>query len=140
MSTSRVIGFPKAEIRKIDSLKKKTPFRFDPLPSLIAEEWLTKLNLAEIRCIIYICRRTWGFRKEWDAISIDQFVRGVVSKDGKRLDNGVGFAETKVRSTLRELEKKRLIEVNHRSTKAHLYRVTIFRGSLICEPQVTEVS
>lgn len=134
------IEFPKSASRKIDRIRKKTPFRFDPVPSLILEEWLTKLSLPELRCLLYICRRTWGFRKEWDAIAIQQFVSGVVSKDGNQVDNGIGFSETYVRSTIRNLESKGLIEVNRRNTKAHLYRLTVFRGSLACAPQAVKIS
>ncbi len=134
------IEFPKSAQRKIDRIRKKTPFRFDPVPSLLLEEWLTVLNLPELRCLLYICRRTWGFRKEWDAISVDQFVSGVKTKDGKQIDNGVGFSETYVRATLKKLEGRGLIEVNRRNTKAHLYRLTIFRGSLACAPQAAEIS
>lgn len=122
------IAFPKSAIRKIDRIKKKTPFRFDPVPSLLLEEWLTVLDLPELKCILYICRRTWGFRKEWDAISNQQFQSGVVDRNGKQVDCGTGLSECSVRRTLSRLESKGLIEVNRRNTKAHLYRLTIFRG------------
>lgn len=132
---SRVVEFPKPWKRKLDRVRKKTPFRFDPIPSLLIEEWLPLLTLPELRCLLYICRRTWGFKKEWDAITIEQFCRGVKNREGKQVDVGIGFGETYVRDTLRGLEKRGLIEIKHRKTRAHLYRLTIKPGCTMSEPQ-----
>jgi hypothetical protein len=70
---------------------------------------------------------------------MDQFVKGQF-KNGKQLDCGVGFSETYMRCTIRSLEEKQLIEVDRRNTKAHLFRLTINRGSLACAPQPIEIS
>lgn len=133
------LEFPKA-VRKIDRIKKKTPFRFDPVPSLLIEEWLTVLSHPELKCALFICRRTWGYRKEWDAISWEQFEFGVVDKSGKHLDYGTGLSESTCRRTIASLESRGLIEVNRRNTRSHLYRLTIFRGVIALTPQVAEIS
>ena len=133
---SNVVELSKPWKRKIDRIRKTTPFRFDPLPTLISEEWLPLLSGPELKCVLYICRRTWGFRKEWDAITIEQFMTGIVTQNGKRLDSGTGLGETCVRSTLRRLESKHLIDINRRNTKAHLDRLNVSRGSLAGEPQL----
>lgn len=122
---AELVAFPKALDRKVLRVRKKTPFRFDPVPSLLIEEWLPHLNLPELRVLLYICRRTWGFRKQWDAISIEQFCNGVRNRDGKQVDSGTGFKRSHVKNTLAGLESRGLIAVQHRKTRANLYSLTI---------------
>ncbi len=133
----RPIEFP-ALSRKIERIRKKTPYRFDPVPSLLIEEWLTILTHPELKCALYICRRTWGFRKEWDAISWEQFESGVVDRDGKHVDLGTDLSRSTVKRTIKRLESRGLIEVDRRNTKANLFRLTIFRGSIAVNPQPVE--
>lgn len=134
------IAFPKSAPRQIDRIKKRTPFRFDPVPSLLLEEWLTVLDHSELKCLLYICRRTWGFRKEWDAISWEQFEFGVVDRNGKHVDFGIGLSRSSMKRLIKKLETRGLIEVNRRSTKSNLFRLTIIRGATSMNPQVTETS
>ena len=134
------LEFPKSWKRKLYQARKKTDFRFDPFPSLIAEEWLTQLSRPELVCLIYICRRTWGFRKEWDAISWDQFVSGVVDRSGKHVDCGTGLSLSTARRTISLLESRGLIEVDHRNTRANLFRLTIRRVSIAVNTQPNRVS
>jgi predicted RNA-binding Zn-ribbon protein involved in translation (DUF1610 family) len=49
-------------------------------------------NLAELKVVLYIIRRTFGFHKQIDWIALSQFEHGIVTKDGQRLDDGVGLA------------------------------------------------
>ena len=137
---SDVLAFPKALDRKILRVRKKTPFRFDPVPSLLIEEWLPILDLAQIRCLLYICRRTWGFRKEWDAIAIEQFCSGIQDRDGKQVDSGTGFKRSHVKNTLAGLESLGLIEVQHRKTRANLYRLTIKPVATMSDHQLSSAS
>ncbi len=127
--SDNLVSFPKT-LKKIDRIRKKTDFRFDPLPSLIAEEWLPILSHAELKCVLYICRRTWGWRKEWDSISIDQFMHGIKAKNGKQSDYGTGLKRTAMRSAIKSLEAKGLIEINRRSTKTNFFRLTVCSVSL----------
>lgn len=122
---ANLVAFPKPLDRQILRVRKKTPFRFDPVPSLLIEEWLPHLSLPELRILLYICRRTWGFRKEWDAIAIDQFCSGIKDRNGKQVDSGTGFKKSHVKNTLAALESRGLIDVEHRKTMANLYRLAI---------------
>ena len=62
-----------------------------------------RLPEAEARCITYICRRTYGFHKKIDRISLSQFTHGITNKDGKRLDFGVGMTNAPVVEALKNL-------------------------------------
>ena len=48
------------------------------IPDQLFDFWLPKLNGAELKVALYICRRTLGFKKRVDAIGMDQLsaVRG----------------------------------------------------------------
>lgn len=53
-------------------------------------------NLAEIKVIAYTIRRTFGFKKHQDRISISQYVDGITTREGRVLDSGTGLARSSV--------------------------------------------
>lgn len=55
------------------------------LPNELFDEWLARLSAAALRVLLYICRRTRGFHKVVDAISLTQFEHGIITTDGRRL-------------------------------------------------------
>ena len=61
-----------------------------PLPDEIYDEWAPLLGEAELKVLLYIVRRTLGFGKGSDAISLTQFLGGIVTRDGRVLDHGCG--------------------------------------------------
>ncbi len=62
-----------------------------PLPNCIVDEYLPYFTGAELKVILYLVRRTLGFHKTRDAISLNQICNGIVRKDGRRLDRGTGL-------------------------------------------------
>ena len=59
--------------------------------------------------MLYIYLHTLGYGKLADAISYDQFVNGIVTRDGRRLDGGAGVSRRSLVSALTALEKRGLI-------------------------------
>ena len=67
-----------------------TPFRFagfsapryTQVPDQLFDELLSVLTGAELKVLLYICRRTFGFKKDSDNISINQMLNGIRRKDG----------------------------------------------------------
>ena len=49
-------------------------------------------NLAELKCVLYVIRRTYGFLKFVDRIAYSQFENGIMTRSGKRLDKGTGLS------------------------------------------------
>jgi len=47
------------------------------VPDELFDIWLTILSNTELRVMLYIFRRTFGFRKDRDAISFNQFQSGI---------------------------------------------------------------
>jgi len=79
-------------------------------PDWLFDEVAPELDKAPLKVLLYIVRRTCGFQKRADAISLDQFQYGITTRDGRQLDKGCGVAH---RSTLLraldELEARGLI-------------------------------
>lgn len=59
-------------------------------PNWILDEAAPTLDGAPLKVLLYITRRTRGFHRESDAISLDQFTGGIVTHDGRQLDHGCG--------------------------------------------------
>jgi hypothetical protein len=91
---------------------------YTQIPDAFFDEVMCHLSEAELRVALYIMRRTFGFKKRADAISFNQFLKGIVTRDGRRLDHGCGIAgRTNLTRALRGLEEKGVISAR-RSTSA----------------------
>src|ERR687886_1796266 len=80
-----------------------------PVPDELFDIWLTELSHAELRTLFYIIRRTLGFKRETDNISLKQMLDGLVSRNGDRLDKGVGLSKPHLLRALRSLQEHGLI-------------------------------
>ncbi len=79
-------------------------------PDEIFEEWVHVLSHAELLALLYVVRRTLGFKKDQDSISYTQFLHGIVTREGKVLDRGCGIkSRSTLAAALRRLEKRGLI-------------------------------
>src|SRR5687767_4108032 len=74
-----------------------------PIPDEIFDELLADLSGAEVKVLLYICRRTFGWKKESDNISLNQMLHGITRKDGIKLDRGVGLSKPTLLRTIRDL-------------------------------------
>lgn len=70
-----------------------------------------KLTEAELRVLIYIIRRTFGFHRDADAISVSQMVSGITSVDGEILDSGTGMSKSAVWRGTKGLVEKGVLQV-----------------------------
>src|ERR1700692_3993662 len=83
------------------------PSNTTPVPDILFDELLPDLSNAELRALLYIIRRTWGFKKDTDAISFNQFLKGITTKDKKVLDRGCGITRRGALSkALKDLEER----------------------------------
>lgn len=72
--------------------------------------WWHSLTGNEQKCLDYILRHTWGYKKDADAISISQFINGITKRDGAVIDKGTGIKNEKtVRKSLKGLVEKGFI-------------------------------
>src|SRR5260221_5685180 len=98
-----------------------------PVPDVLFDELLSKLTGAELKALLYIIRRTRGFKKEFDAISFTQFEKGIVTREGKVLDQGCGLSRETISKALAGLEAKGCIVSDKRDSSAGDEDTTIYR-------------
>lgn len=76
------------------------------------------LKPGELRVALYIIRRTYGFQKEQDYVSLSQLTRGIVRRDGTRQDTGTGLTRASVVAAVEGLERRGLLAVHRRPGSA----------------------
>jgi hypothetical protein len=82
---------------------------YTPIPDEFFDVLAPQLKEAELRVSLYIFRRTVGFKKPSDSISLRQLVGGITTASGEILDAGTGMAKPSVLRGLRGLEAKGVI-------------------------------
>jgi hypothetical protein len=106
------------------------PFRrptTTPTPDELFDQWLVELGEAELKIILYIIRRTMGFKKHADAISYSQFLHGITTRDGRVLDRGCGVRNrTNLARALAKLEERTLIRSWKRTAQDGDADVTVY--------------
>jgi len=79
-------------------------------PDWVFDDVAPELGEAPLKALLYIVRRTSGFRKSADAISLSQFQHGITTRDGRQLDKGAGIKNrTVLLRALDELEARGII-------------------------------
>jgi hypothetical protein len=82
-----------------------------PVPDILFDELLKELSGSQLKVLLYIIRRTRGFKKDTDAISLTQFQNGITTREGKVLDKGCGIGDRQtIINALESLEAKKCIE------------------------------
>src|SRR5437868_15196053 len=84
------------------------------VPDELFDELLALLTGAELKILLYIIRRTFGFKKDSDEISLSQICKGIVKKDGQVLDQGTGLSQSTAQIAIRGLEEKNIITATRR--------------------------
>jgi hypothetical protein len=111
------------------------PFRFEgfespnytPTPDALFDQLLSVLSESELKVLLYVVRRTFGFRKDADAISISQMVSGITTKDGRVLDRGTGLSKSSVRRGVQGLVDKGVLLVSQARSSEGDYDVNTYR-------------
>lgn len=85
-----------------------------PTPDEVFDRFLADLSGAELKVLLYIIRRTFGFKKQSDTISLAQLNGGIKTRKGRQLDRGTGLSLSAVKS----LEKRGLIIVTRLKEEA----------------------
>jgi hypothetical protein len=90
---------------------------FTQVPDALFDLLLPELTGAELKVLLYIIRRTFGFKREADDISLSQMLNGIRRRDGSVLDRGVGLSKKSLLQALRDLEEMNLIIRERRSSE-----------------------
>lgn len=84
------------------------------VPDTLFDELMADLSGAELKVVLYIIRRTFGFKKAQDNISLRQMVEGITTRDGRVLDRGTGLGKASVVRAVAALEARGVIVRNKR--------------------------
>lgn len=79
------------------------------VPNVFFDHIMADLEKSELKCVLYIIRRTFGFHKDGDYIPLSQFVDGIVKKNGERLDKGTGLDKKTIIAALKSLIEKGIV-------------------------------
>jgi hypothetical protein len=105
--------------------------RYTQIPDIVFDELQHRLSGSEYKVLMYILRRTFGFKKDADNISLRQMREGIVKSDGTRLDYGAGVqSKATLVSAVRKLEEMGIIiatrnSSNERGDEATTYTVNM---------------
>src|SRR4030095_4829842 len=107
--------------------------RYTQVPDEVFDELLVHLSGAELKVLLYIIRRTFGFKKESDNISLNQLIHGITTKEDVVLDRGTGLSKKTLLETLKNLVEKNLILSERRRSKEKGDEPTTYRLNIIGE-------
>lgn len=100
---------------------------YTSVPDELFDALAPELSEAELRVLLYIVRRTFGFKKESDAISVSQMVNGITTRAGVRLDRGTGLSRRGVINGCNGLVAKGVVTVSKRRTAKGDSDVNVYR-------------
>jgi hypothetical protein len=80
--------------------------KYTQVPDELFDELMPRLSESELKVLLYVIRRTFGFKKDSDTISLKQMVDGIKTRDGRQLDNGTGLSRPGVTKGVRGLVAK----------------------------------
>jgi phage replication O-like protein O len=100
------------------------------IPNEVFDSLMPSLSGGELKVLLYICRRTFGFRKEADSISLTQIAQGITTKVGRVLDQGTGLSKRHVINALKALEKRNIIKVTRKVDETGLNSVNTYALNL----------
>jgi hypothetical protein len=93
--------------------------RYTQVPDEIFDELLPELSGAELKTLMYVVRRTFGFKKESDHISLSQLVNGITTKEGRILDRGTGLHKESVIKATKSLTDKGILVRTRVQSETH---------------------
>src|SRR5919107_3547220 len=80
--------------------------RYTQVPDELFDELMAHLSGAELKVLLYIIRRTFGFKKDTDTISLKQICSGITTREGEVLDRGTGLSLSTVQLAMKGLLEK----------------------------------
>jgi DNA-binding transcriptional ArsR family regulator len=83
---------------------------YTQVPDELFDQLMPDLSDPELRVVLYIIRRTFGFKRDQDNISLSQMVSGITTSDGRVLDRGTGLSKATVARSLKSLRQKGIIK------------------------------
>jgi hypothetical protein len=96
------------------------------VPDELFDELLPDLSGAELKTLLFVVRRTFGFKRDADAISLAQMLHGVTTRDGRVLHRGVGLSKPTLLAALRSLQARGILRAARRRSAARGDEPTVY--------------
>ncbi len=100
---------------------------YTQVPDELFDTLMTRLSDCELRVLLYIVRRTFGFKRNSDTIALSQMVSGITTKEGQVLDSGTGLSKATVARGLKGLREKGVIEATRNRSVSRGDEPTTYR-------------
>src|SRR5689334_16004667 len=91
---------------------------YTPVPDELFDVLLPDLSNVELRVLLYIIRRTFGFKRQSDTISLKQMVEGITTQDGRQLDRGAGLSKASAAVAVKGLVQKGIVLAQRNRSRA----------------------
>ncbi len=107
---------------------------YTQIPDEVFDVLLPRLSGAQVKCLLYVLRRTFGFKKSHDNISLSQVVNGIKTRDGKILDGGAGVAKGTASQALNDLVELGVLIKRRNSSKEKGDLATTYAPNIVGIP------
>src|SRR5215211_1533919 len=95
-------------------------------PDALLDHVMPFLSPTEWKVCTYVVRRTFGWKRASDRISLEQICHGIVRRDGSRLDHGTQLDRKTAIKALRGLESKGVIVAQRNYSDAKGFEPTTY--------------
>lgn len=122
------------------SLPSPSPFagfrspNYTPVPDELFDELLSSLSGAELKVLLYIIRRTFGFKKQVERISLSQIRSGITTREGRVLDRGTGLSLSATQAAIKGLVAKGVITLQRNRSAEKGDQATTYSLRLLGQP------
>lgn len=110
MNTAVKKTTPKSELPTYKKCFGFSSPNYTNVPDEFLDYYVAYLSESELKVSLYIIRRTFGFKKDSDSISLNQLEKGIVKKDGTVLDYGTRLSRPSIVKAIKGLIEKGIIE------------------------------
>jgi hypothetical protein len=111
---------------------------YTQVPDEFFDDLMVDLSEAELRVLLYLMRRTFGFKKHADAISLKQIINGIQTRDGRVIDRGAGLSHTSVKRGIKGLVERGVIRVEKVRSEDGDYETNIY--AIVFKGEGTQVA
>ena len=115
--------------------------RYTQIPDIVFDELQHRLSGSEYKVLMYILRRTFGFKKDADSISYTQMLNGIVRRDGARIDYGAGIkSPTTLTQAIKRLEELGVITAVRNSSQEKGLETTTYQPNMGMDTPVQKLN
>ncbi len=106
---------------------------YTPTPDELFDRLLPDLTDGELRVLLYIVRRTFGFKVRSADISLSRMLHGTRGREGNALDLGVGVSKPTLLKAISGLKAKQVVIGDQRRSAERGFEATTYRLNIVTD-------